>query len=257
MVHRQITSIALGLALAAAGLVAATPASALTVRYGFAGVGPGTGPHAVYDGEVDQISADIASANFPPGRTSWGADWQNWAEATAAEYAALTAGDDAYYQSAFTPGAGDNAAHLFELVVAEDPADVTDILLSVEVSRARANDTQYFYLWNYATARYTVIGDIDTGTTDASWSDYSVVDNVASIDATNIGEYVDASGQVTLLSINQDSGGLFGGARWQRFDSIETAIVFAPEPLTAVLLAAGLLGLAVYGRRRARVSQEP
>ena len=207
MVHTQITSIALGLALAAAGLVAATPASALTVRYGFAGVGPGTGPHAAYDGEVDQTDANIAAGNFPPGRTSWGADWQNWAEATAAEYAALTGSDDGYYQSAFTAGWGDNVAHLFELVVAEDPASVTDILLSVEVSRARATDTQYFYLWNYATARYTVIGDIDTGTTDASWSDYSVVDNAASIDATNIGEYLDASGQITLLSINQDAGG--------------------------------------------------
>jgi hypothetical protein len=257
MAHTQITAIALGLALAAAGLAAATPASALTVRYGFAGVGPGTGPHAAYDGEVDQTDANIAAGNFPPGRTSWGPDWQNWAEATAAEYAALTGSDDGYYQSAFTAGWGDNVAHLFELVVAEDPASVTDILLSVEVSRARATDTQYFYLWNYATARYTVIGDIDTGTTDASWSDYSVVDNAASIDATNIGEYLDASGQITLLSINQDSGGILGGARWQRFDSIETAIVFLPEPLTALLLAAGLLGLAVYGRRRDRVSPQP
>jgi len=257
MVHNHITAIALGLALAAAGLAAATPAGALTVRYGFAGVGPGTGPHAAYDGEVDQTDANIAAGNFPPGRTNWGPDWQNWAEATAAEYAALTGSDDAYYQSAFTAGWGDNVAHLFELTVAEDPATVTDILLSVEVSRARTTDTQYFYLWNYVTVRYTVIGDIDTGTTDASWSDYSVVDNVAGIDATNIGEYVDASGQVTLLSINQDSGGLFGGARWQRFDWIETAIVFVPEPLTAVLLASGLLGLAVYGRRRDRFTQEP
>jgi hypothetical protein len=147
-------------------------------------------------------------------------------------------------------------AHVFEFAVAEDPATVTDILLSLEVSRARADDTQYFYLWNYVNSQYTVIGDIDTGTTDASWTDYSVVDNVTSIDATNIDEYVDASGQVTLLSINQDAGAGFGLARWQRFDFVGTAIVFVPEPLTAVLLASGLLGLAVYGRRRDRVSPE-
>ena len=248
MLHNQIAAIALGLALAAAGLAAAAPAGALTVRYG---------PSTAYDGEVDQTDANIATGSFPAGRTNWGPDWQNWAEATAGEYAALAGSDDDRYQSAFTAGIGDNVAHLFEFAVAEDPASVTDILLSLEVSRARADDTQYFYLWNYVNSQYTVIGDIDTGTTDASWTDYSVVDNVTSIDATNIDEYVDASGQVTLLSINQDAGAGFGLARWQRFDFVGTAIVFVPEPLTAVLLASGLLGLAVYGRRRDRVSPQP
>jgi hypothetical protein len=68
MLHNQIAAIALGLALAAAA-----PAGALTVRYG---------PSTAYDGEVDQTDANIATGSFPAGRTNWGPDWQNWAEAT-------------------------------------------------------------------------------------------------------------------------------------------------------------------------------
>jgi hypothetical protein len=136
--------------------------------------------------------------------------------------------------------------------VAEDPADVTDILFSVEVSRARNTDAQFFYLWNYTDSQYTVLGSIATGTTDVAVTDYSLVDNVSGIDATNIGEYVDASGQVTLLSISQDDRSFFWVDRWQRFDYIQTAIVWVPEPEASLLLALGLLGLAVQGSRRPR-----
>lgn len=240
----HLTGIALALALVAVSALAAAPSSALTIRYGFAG----SGPHTASDGEVDQTDANIAAGSFPPGRTNWGADWANWGEASAAEYAALSASDDARYQTVSNPGWGDNVAHLFEFSVTEDPADVTDIWFSVEVSRARTVDTQYFYLWDYTTAQYTVLGNIDTGTTDVAVTDYSLVNNVPGIDATNIGEYVDASGQVTLLSINQDAGFIFG-ARWQRFDFIEMAVVSVPEVETALLLAIGLLGLAVQGRK--------
>jgi hypothetical protein len=231
------------------------PTAALTIVYDFRSVGPGTGPHTASDGEVDQTDANIAAGDFPAGRTGWGADWANWDEASAGEYAALTVSDDTYHQTVSNPGWGDNVAHLFEFMVAENPADVTDILFSVEVSRARTTDTQFFYLWNYTNAEYTVLGNIDTGSTDVAATNYSLVNNVPGIDATNIGEYVDGSGQVTLLSINQDAGGLFGGARWQRFDFFEVAIVSAPEPTTALLLAGGLLGLALRKRPRSRFPQ--
>jgi hypothetical protein len=242
----QLRSIAVALALGAAVLLAAAPASAITTRYDFS-----SGSHSAYDGEVDQTDANIASANFPAGRTNWGADWLNWAEATVAEYTALTSSDDSYYRTVDHAGWGDNVAHRFEFTVAEDPADITDILLSVEVSRARNTDAQFFYLWNYTDSQYTVLGSIATGTTDVAVTDYSLVDNVAGIDATNIGEYVDASGQMTLLSINQDVR-YFSGSRWQQFDYIQTAIVWVPEPESSILLALGLLGLAVQGSRRPR-----
>lgn len=244
----QLWGIALALAIGAATLLAAAPSTALTIRYNFL-----SGGHRAYDGEVDQTDADIANANFPAGRTNWGADWQNWGEASAAEYAALTASDDSYYQSANNPGWGDNAAHLFELQVTQASAEVTDIWFTVEVSRSRATDTQYFYLWNYVTSSYTVLGDIDTGTTDAGVTDFSLADNVAGIDASNIGQYVDASGQVTLLSINQDIGFMFG-SRWQRFDFLEMTVISTPEPRTAVLLAVGLLVMAARRQLRARFS---
>jgi hypothetical protein len=252
MMRRHITGIALALVLGAAGLLVATSTAALTIIYDFGGVAPGTGPHTASDGEVDQTDANIAAGSFPAGRTGWGADWANWAEASAGEYAALTASDDIYYQTVSNPGWGDNVAHLFEFTVAENPADVTDILFSVEVSRARTTDTQFFYLWNDTNAQYTVLGNIDTGSTDFAATNYSLVNNVPGIDATNIGDYVDGSGQVTLLTINQDSGGFFGGARWQRFDFLEMTVVSVPEPKTAVLLAFGLLGLVLCKRPRSR-----
>ena len=246
--QRQLCGIALALAIGAATLLAAAPSAALTIRYNFLGSG-----HRAFDGEVDQTDANIAIANFPAGRTNWGADWQNWGEASAAEYTALTASDDSYYQSANNPGWGDNVAHLFEFSVTQASADVTDIWFSVEVSRARATDTQYFYLWNYVTSSYTVLGQIDTGTTDAGVTDYSLVSNVAGIDASNIGQYVSAGGQVTMLSINQDVGFIFG-SRWQRFDFLEMTVISTPEPRTALLLAVGLLVMAARQQLRARVS---
>jgi hypothetical protein len=102
-------------------------------------------------------------------------------------------------------------------------------------------------------AAYSVLGEIDTGTTDAGVSDYSLVDNVAGIEATDIGQYVSASGQVTMLSINQDIGFIFG-SRWQRFDILEMTVVSTPEPRTALLLAVGLLVMAARRRLRARFS---
>ena len=241
----QLRGIALALAASAAVLLAATPASALTTRYDFA-----SGSHLAYDGEVDQTDANIASGNLPTARTDWGPDWDNWATGSAA---ALASSNDVYHQTVDNPGMGDNVAHLFEFEVAEAPADVTDILFSVEVSRARNTDAQYFFLGNYALSEYTVLGSIATDTTDVAVTDYSLVDNVPGIDATNIGEYIDAmSGQITLLSINQDDFSFFWVDRWQRFDYIGTAIVWIPEPESSILLALGLLGLAVQGSRRPR-----
>jgi hypothetical protein len=84
---------------------------------------------------------------------------------------------------------------IFEFYVSQDPADVGQIDLAVELGRYSSTDLGWVYLWNYNTGSYTVIGS-QSGTADQLVS--------GSITA-NAGDYIDpATGQVTVFVVNED-----------------------------------------------------
>ncbi|MGB8226977.1 MAG: hypothetical protein WCE45_08990, partial [Sedimentisphaerales bacterium] len=174
-----------------------TPQSATTlppvVVYDYTGITNPSSSHKAEDGEIDVTDAEIIAGTFGARRDTI-AGWALWAEATTAEYAALVSSDDSRYSTA-DPGNGDNAAMIFEFYVNENPVDVEQIDISVEIGRGASTDLGYAYLWNYSTSSYLVLGT-QSGTADGVVS--------ASI-TSNPGDYINpTTGQVTVFVVNMD-----------------------------------------------------
>ena len=161
--------------------------------YNFDGITSPSGTHKAESGEIDVTDSMIEEGTFPARRESTNG-WANWVEATTAEYTSLTGSDDDRYEGA-DPGNGDNAAMIFEFYIAENPADLERLDVSVEISQGDATDASYAYLWNYNTSSYLVLG-----------SQAGITDQIISAGiTTNPGDYIDpGTGQATVFVANED-----------------------------------------------------
>ncbi len=133
--------------------VTVTTASGSTV-YDFTGITNPSASHLAEAGEIDETDTVIANGTFGARRDTI-TGWATWAEASTAEYGNLVGSDDGYY-AAGNPGNGDNAAMIFEFVIAEAPATITRIDITAEVAQSAAIDAMFMYLWNYTTSSYAV-----------------------------------------------------------------------------------------------------
>ena len=178
--------------------------------YDFTGITSPSSTHIAQDGEIDVADSMIENGTFPARRDTING-WNNWSEASSAEYAALVGSDDSRYQGA-DPGSGDNAAMLFEFYVAEDPADIAQIDVSVELGRYESTDLGWVYIWNYTTGSYLVLGS-QSGTADQV---------VAASITSNPGEYVESgTGELSVFVVNEDV------SDWIRVDDISVTITAA------------------------------
>jgi hypothetical protein len=175
--------------------VTITTASGSTV-YDFTGITNPSATHTAEDGEIDETDSVIANGSFGARRTSM-TGWANWGEASTAEYGNLVGSNDAYYQTA-APGAGDNAAMIFEFTIAETPSTITRIDVAAEVAQTAAVDALFLYIWNYTTSTYavcctdiafTVQNDGATPVVDFSQMDVVVQYTLASATYTDYGVF--------------------------------------------------------------------
>ena len=176
--------------------------------YDFTGITSPSSTHSAEDGEIDVDESMIEGGTFPARRGSGISGWDLWGEASTAEYAVLVGSDDNRYQGAFA-GLGDNAAMIFESLIAEDPASIAQIEVSVEVGRGDSRRLGWVYIWNYNTGSYLVLG------TQSGAEDQVVATNITS----NPGDYVEAgTGQLTVFVVNEFS------AAWICVDDISVTI---------------------------------
>jgi cysteine-rich repeat protein len=186
---------------------ATTPAPPPTTLYDFTGIGAPSAGHLAEDGEIDVADSVIENGTFA-GRRDFGSGWALWNEASSGEYANLVGSDDNRYRGA-DPSSGDNAAMLFTLYVNENPLDVTQIDVSVELGRNASLDLGWVYIWNYTSSSYLVLGS-QSGTADQV---------VAATLSNNAGNYVEpATGEVTIFVVNEDT------SDWIRVDEISLTI---------------------------------
>jgi agmatine/peptidylarginine deiminase len=196
------------------------------VVYDYTGITNPSGSHKAQDGEIDVSDSMIQNGTFPARQGTGITGWALWAEATTAEYAALLTSDNTRYSTA-DPGSGDNAAMLFEFYVNEEPEDVTQIDVSVEIGRGASTDLGYAYLWNYSTNSYIVLGS-QSGTADQV---------VSATITTNPGDYIDpTTGQVTVFVVNMDDSDVI------RVDQIYITIYSAPTPVMQTLSVSSTSG---------------
>jgi cysteine-rich repeat protein len=195
-----------------------------TVIYDLADITSPSATHTAEDGEIDIFDTVIENGLFSARRGTDLTGWNYWNEASSADYAALVGSDDSHYQGADS-GYGDNAAMLFTFYVAEDPADILQLDVSVELGRSAETDFGWVYVWDYDTSSYLVLGS-QSGTAD------QVI--AATID-TNPGHYVETgTGQLTIFVVNEDD------SDWIRVDDISVAIQSAvPAVCGNTLLESG------------------
>ena len=202
MIVFEVTPVAVsgespGTAAQSTGMGPVAPPPGMTIKdYSFSGITSPSpeGSFKAEDGQIAAVSAsDIAAGNFGARRDTI-SGWDNWKEATTEEYAHLTGSDDARYRGA-DPSNNTNAAMIFELNMNEDPSDLLQIDVTVELSQERARSAAYVYLWNYQTNTYLVGGSY-TGSNDGKVS-FSVTGNPQ--------DYMDpATGQLTVFVVNGD-----------------------------------------------------
>ena len=139
--------------------VIVTTASGSTV-YDFTGITNPSASHTAEDGEIDETDAVIANGTFGARRNTING-WNSWAEASTTDYGNMLGSDDSYFQPT-NPDSGDNAATIFEFVIAEAPGTILQIEVIAEVAQDNAVDAMFLYLWNYTSSSYAVCcTDID------------------------------------------------------------------------------------------------
>ncbi len=166
--------------------------------YDFDGVTSPSATHTAEDGEIDVSSMAIGLGDFNA-RRDFIPGWANWSEASTQEYANLVGSDDQRYQSS-DPGGGDNAAMIFEFIIAEDRALIESIEVNIEVGRpTSSSDRAFVYLWNYRLGEYLV------GASTSNTSDTVLSFIVALLPS----DYVQANGgQLTVFVVNQQTSEL-------------------------------------------------
>ena len=209
------TGVTPGTAVQSAEAGPVLPTSSVTVMvYDFDGITSPSATHKAEDGEIDVSDAVIAAGTFGARRDAING-WASWGEATTDEYANLEGSDDVRYQGA-DPGSGDNAAMIFEFYIVEDPADIFQIDVAVELSQGAATDAVYVYLWDYNTNSY-LVGNSYGGTSDSVVS-FSV--------AANVEDYVDpGTGQLTVFVVNMDTDD------WIQVDDISVSVHSSTLPM--------------------------
>lgn len=184
--------------------------------YDFTGITSPSASDTAEDGEIDVSDTVIEEGTFGARRNTI-AGWADWGEATTAEYGNLVGSDDAYYQSA-NPGGGDNAAMIFEFTIAEAPASITGISVSLEGAQGAATDAWFVYLWDYTASSYAVCcSDVDIVVANdgaTALVDFSRMDVVAQYQSPSalVIKYIDFSATIspqpsdtwTVLSVNDD-----------------------------------------------------
>lgn len=204
-------------AVTGGGVIVATPTfdivadlgcPAGTTTYDFSTVTSPSSTHTAEDGEIDVSDFVIENGTFGSRRGGI-PGWAFWSEASTGEYSNLVGSDNAYYQGNWA-GFGDNAAMIFEFDIAENPACITQIDVSVEAGQAFfIFDLLFVYIWDYNTNSY-LVGGSKSGTFDSTVS-FSVT--------TNPGDYVQNSdGQLTVFVVNEETDA------WIRVDNITVTI---------------------------------
>lgn len=184
--------------------------------YDFDSITSPSSTNTAEDGEIDVSDSDIADGTFGARRDTI-AGWNNWGEASTGEYANLTGSDDSYYETV-DPGAGINAAMIFEFYLAEAPADITSIEVNAEVAQGANQDALFLYLWDYTSSAYsvcctdiafTVRNDGATPVVDFSQMDVLVQYSTASASLADYNDFTVESGPQPVntwlaLSISND-----------------------------------------------------
>ena len=174
------------------------------------------------DGEISVSNGVITTGTFGARRDTI-SGWANWGPATQTELTDLQASNDLYYQTA-DPGGGDNAAMLFEFIFPDDPNAIGSIDISVEAGRSVASGELYFYLWNYVTGTYDVLGS-QPGSADQVFT---------ILVATNPTQYINpADGQLTLFLVSSDRNETI------RVDTLSVALVVIGGPETFLMIHDG------------------
>ncbi|MFA7485304.1 MAG: agmatine deiminase family protein, partial [Phycisphaerae bacterium] len=197
------------------------PPPPIETVYTFSGITNPSGSHKAQAGEIDVSDSMITGGTFPARQGTGITGWANWGEATTAEYAALVSSDDIRYSTVTSgPGYGDNAAMLFEFYVDEEPEDIVQLDVSVEIGRTSSTDLGYAYLWNYSTSSYLVLGT-QSGTADMV---------ISKTITTNPANYINpANGQVTVFVVNMNTNALI------RTDQIQVTIYSQTSPVMQTL----------------------
>ncbi|RLF56827.1 MAG: hypothetical protein DRN27_08970 [Thermoplasmata archaeon] len=162
------------------------------------------------DGEIDVSDSMIENANFPARRGSSINGWDRWDEASSTQYSNLLFSDNKRYRGR-DPGSGDNSAILLEFMCEEDRDSITQINISVELSRRTSDDKFFVYIWNYVTDSYEELGNTNTGN-----SDYILNSEIS----TNPKNYLEpGSGNLTIFAVNQDT------SEWIQIDDFNIEII--------------------------------
>ena len=146
------------------------------------------------DNSIDSITVtgtNVGDPNLRSGIAGYASD----AEASGAQYTAIEASDNSRWQIT-DPGNGDDAVFWAEIVIAEDPANISQIDLLLEGYQAAATDKAWFGIWRPGTSTpYWELLEASTQT-----GDYDYTGTITS----NIDEYFDGGNSIHLIFYNED-----------------------------------------------------
>lgn len=146
--------------------------------------------------DIDSLTTDGTNTGSPNLRTAL-AGYASDAEASTAQYAAIAASDNNYWQIT-DPGNGDNAVFWAEVHVDETISDISqlDLLLEGYQGGAPGSDKAWFGIWRPgATTPHWEVLSAATQGTDA---------NFTGTITTNISQYFDGNNNIHLIFFNED-----------------------------------------------------
>lgn len=152
-----------------------------TTVYDFTGVTSPSSTHIAEDGEIDVSDEVIIAGTFGARRDTIN-QWRNWGEASTAEYGDLVGADDLYYQGA-DPGAGDNAAMIFEFVITEESTSCVDVVVQNDGATPVVDFSRMDVVTQYSSGGSSMITYVDFTTEgspqpDNTWRVVSVNNDV-------------------------------------------------------------------------------
>ncbi len=121
-------------------------------------------------------------------------------EITSTEYTQIASDDDTYFDSK-DPGFLDEAAIRYKIDISEDVLDITDVSVTWKGYRGGYLSTYdiELYIWNFDSGTYELL-DAGTGTSEFT---------LTGSKTTDIGNYIDANGNLIFLTFYEDSSDRF------------------------------------------------